>query len=423
MTKIRDGYKETEIGVIPEDWEVKNLNDIVDFYNGKAHENDVKESGKYKIINSKFVSTEGSVVKYTDSCMFPLVKDDIVIVMSDVPNGKAIAKTFLIDENDKYTLNQRIGCFRNIQGNVVFLNYLINRNKYYLRFDDGAKQTNLRKDEVLGLKVQFPPLPEQQRIAEILSTTDSHIEKLDKTIEDYQLFKKGMMKKLLTEGIGHTEFKETEIGRIPRTWDVVKLSEIASLITKGTTPSTYGFNFTESGVNFIKVENIFPSGFIDIDSTPKISDECNAKLSRSIILESDILVSIAGTIGRSAIVDKTHLPANTNQALAIIRLKDTLKTDVKYINYTFSSSYFMSYISSIKTVGAQPNMSLKQLNDNLIALPDVEEQRKISSVLNELDNRIRQYEYLRSDFANLKASLMTTLLTGKKRVIIEGEKI
>lgn len=431
MTKIREGYKETEIGVVPEDWDIDLLDNVARRLTGHTPNKKIASywGGEIPWVSLKdtFRLDKGYVYETTDYTTIDginnssavLLPEGTVIISRDATVGK-VGITSTKMATSQHFINYVCGNFLN---NKYLYYTLLNRKDEFVRIAIGSTIKTIGMPYFKALKVIVPPLPEQQRIAEILSTTDSHIEKLDKIIEDYQLLKKGMMKKLLTEGIGHTEFKETEIGRIPKEWEVVKLSEITSLITKGTTPSTYGYNFTESGVNFVKVENIFPSGFIDIDSTPKISDECNVKLSRSIILESDILVSIAGTIGRSAIIDKTHLPANTNQALAIIRLKDTLKTDVKYINYTFSSSYFMSYISSIKTVGAQPNMSLKQLNDNLIALPDVEEQRKISLVLNELDNRIRQYEYLRSDFANLKASLMTTLLTGKKRVIIEGEKI
>jgi len=109
-------------------------------------------------------------------------------------------------------------------------------------------------------------------------------------------------------------YKGTEIGLIPEDWEVTTLKELSEVITKGTTPTTYGFVYEKTGVNFIKVENISDSGKIDILSTPKISQECNERLSRSIIRKNDILVSIAGTIGKTALVDDEHLPANTNQA-------------------------------------------------------------------------------------------------------------
>lgn len=198
-------FKDTEIGQIPKAWEVVVLNKIVDFYNGKAHENDVDEYGEFIIVNSKFISTEGKIAKNSKKCIFPLYKDDIVLVMSDVPKGRAFAKTFLIPVNNKYTLNQRICCFRNAKANPKYLNYLLSRNKYYLKFDDGVKQTNLRKDEVLELTLPLPPLPEQQRIAEILSAIDDRIQLYKKENEDFIQLKKGLMEQLLT---GKTRVKE-----------------------------------------------------------------------------------------------------------------------------------------------------------------------------------------------------------------------
>ncbi len=191
-------FKDTEIGRIPKEWEVRKLGDCVDFYNGKAHENEVDFDGKYILVNSKFISTEGRVKKYTNLELFPLRINDITMVMSDVPNGKAIAKTFLIDEDDKYTLNQRICCLRVLKDiEPRFLNNVVNRNKYYLRFDDGAKQTNLRKNEVLDLLVQLPPLKEQKLISDILDNVNYRINLYKSEKEDFMQVKKGLMEKLL----------------------------------------------------------------------------------------------------------------------------------------------------------------------------------------------------------------------------------
>ncbi len=429
MTKIREGYKETEIGVIPEDWEVKSLSSIsenkgeygigakaVDYQKGKPRYlriTDIDDFGRL------IEEHEYKTIAEEDFHSYILQENDLVFART----GNTTGKTYLYNSKD---------------GELVFAGFLIKfsidskkassefvrQYCFTKRYWDWVKQSSTRSGQpginskqYGELILPLPPLPEQQRIAGILSTADNHIEKLDKIIEYYQLLKKGIMKKLLTEGIGHTEFKETEIGRIPKEWEVVSLSEITSLITKGTTPSTYGFSFIDKGVNFIKVENITQSGNIDISLTPKVNEECHQKLSRSIIKDEDILVSIAGTIGRSAIINECHLPANTNQAIAIVRLKNKNHTSPKYINYTFSSSYFTAYIDSIKTVGAQPNMSLKQLNDNLLALPKIDEQIKISLIIGELDNTIENYRKVRSELVKLKNSIMEQLLTGKIRTI------
>ena len=178
------------------DWEEKSLNELVEFSNGKAHENDIDESGDYIVVNSKFISSNGTVKKYSNSQIAPLYKNDIVMVMSDVPNGKALSKCYLIDENNKYTLNQRICSLRETINNNKFLIYLINRNKYYLAFDSGVGQTNLRKDEVLNLKLKVPCLEEQNKIANFLSSIDCKIEQTQKQLESSKEFKKALLQQM-----------------------------------------------------------------------------------------------------------------------------------------------------------------------------------------------------------------------------------
>lgn len=121
MEEIRKGYKQTEVGIIPEDWEVKNLESLCDFVNGKAHEAFVDELGQYLVANSKFISTDGQVKKYSSVNICPALKDDILIVMSDVPNGRAIGKCYFVTQNDIITINQRVGAIRN---SIVFAKYL-----------------------------------------------------------------------------------------------------------------------------------------------------------------------------------------------------------------------------------------------------------------------------------------------------------
>lgn len=151
--------------------EWKTLGEVCLFRNGKGHEKDIVEDGDYIVVNSKFVSTEGKVVKYSDKQISPLYIDDILMVMSDLPNGKALAKTYIVSKNNKYTLNQRIGALTakyKERTNPKFLYYILNRNKQLLRYDNGADQTNLRKDDILTISIPIPSLSEQNRIVGIL---------------------------------------------------------------------------------------------------------------------------------------------------------------------------------------------------------------------------------------------------------------
>ena len=157
-------------------WEQRKLSDSVTYRNGKAHESYIAKDGKYIVVNSKFVSTSGDVEKFSNIQIEPLYKGEIAFVLSDVPNGRALARTYLIENNDKYTLNQRIaGLTPNYEMDNYFLHILLNRNSYFLSFDDGAKQTNLSISDVLNFEFKAPGKNEQNKIGNLFKDLDSLI--------------------------------------------------------------------------------------------------------------------------------------------------------------------------------------------------------------------------------------------------------
>lgn len=179
-----------------EKWEKTTLGKCCDFYNGKAHEKVIDEDGEFIVVNSKFISTNGLTYKRTSEQLFPLYTDDIVMVMSDVPNGKALAKCFLIDEDDTYTLNQRICAIRSTRFEKKYLFYQLNRHKYLLAFNNGENQTNLRKDDILNTPLVIPPISEQIKIIEKLDDltdmTNQFILKVKNNIDDLEELKKSL---------------------------------------------------------------------------------------------------------------------------------------------------------------------------------------------------------------------------------------
>jgi type I restriction enzyme S subunit len=179
------------------DWEKKILGELVEFMNGKAHEKDISENGNFIVVNSKFISSEGKVMKYSDQQICPLKQGDVVMVMSDVPNGKALAKCFYIDNDNLYTLNQRICALQYKSSNSKFLFYVLNRNKYYLKFDSGVGQTNLKKSEVLNCPINLPKSREEQnKIAQFLTNIDINLVSIISQINQAQTFKKGLLQQL-----------------------------------------------------------------------------------------------------------------------------------------------------------------------------------------------------------------------------------
>src|SRR5574344_1504705 len=156
--------------------EWRTLGEVCKFSNGKGHEKSIVEHGKYVVVNSKFVSTEGKVKKFSNTQISPIYKEDVLMVMSDLPNGKALAKCFIVNEDDKYTLNQRI-CSLTVKNKQLlcakFLFYVSNRNEQLLRYDNGADQTNLRKDDILDISIPVPAIDTQKKIVEILDRFDT----------------------------------------------------------------------------------------------------------------------------------------------------------------------------------------------------------------------------------------------------------
>lgn len=166
-------------------------------------------------------------------------------------------------------------------------------------------------------------------------------------------------------------------------WKNVRLGDVAALITKGTTPTTMGFPFVDEGINFVKVESIAEDGTLIQGKFAKVTEECHSAFRRSQIADGDILFSIAGALGRSAIATEKYLPANTNQAVAIIRLKERSITLPEYVLYALKSGAIVQQIERNGAGSAQQNLSLKQLSEFTIPLPAAEEQRRIVAVLDE----------------------------------------
>ncbi|MDD7452104.1 MAG: restriction endonuclease subunit S [Treponema sp.] len=206
-----------------------------------------------------------------------------------------------------------------------------------------------------------------------------------------------------------------------------KVQEIAELITKGTTPTTLGFSYIDEGINFVKIESIDANGKFDKTKFAHISEECHVSLKRSKLQKNDILFSIAGAIGRTAIVSEDILPANTNQALAIIRLKKN-NNDLNFIRYQLSSASVIKQTEKQKQGVAQLNLSLKDIGNLEINVPSLPEQKKIASHLDTIqsaiDNKKQQLQQLdelvKSKFVEMFGE--TPIESGKWKVETLGSK-
>lgn len=180
-----------------DDWEQRELIKVASYRNGKAHEQDVSVDGSYVVVNSKFISTNGEIRKFASKQNEALLKNEIAFVLSDVPNGRALARTYLVSDNGKYTLNQRIaGITPNVNIDTYFLYILLNRNKYFLAFDTGVGQTNLSREQVEQFESFYPTLEEQKKIGNFFRNLDQTITLQQEKLEKLQNIKKAYLNEM-----------------------------------------------------------------------------------------------------------------------------------------------------------------------------------------------------------------------------------
>lgn len=195
-------------------------------------------------------------------------------------------------------------------------------------------------------------------------------------------------------------------------WKETILEIHSSLITKGTTPTSLGRAFQESGINFIKAESINDAGEFLPSYFAHIDEETHEILKRSQLQEGDILFSIAGVLGRIAIVNSQILPANTNQAIALIRLSNSSKVVKEYLKYFLNSEFIKDQIRRINVQAAQANFSLGDINRLYIQYPEEKsEQQKIASILSTCDTVIEKTQAAIAKYKAIKQGMLHDLFT------------
>lgn len=283
-----------------------------------------------------------------------------------------------------------------------YLGYYLNSNAYHhqlLPLMQGIKVLSLSRSNIQKTSVSYPTaVKEQQHIAYYFSQLDNLITLHQRKYDKLTNVKKSMLEKMFPKN--GSNIPEIRFKGFTDAWEQRKLGDISSLITKGTTPKD------KSGtgeVNFIKVENINDfSG--NIVSMSKISlEEHQGYLKRSQLQEGDILFSIAGTLGRVTSVNKAILPANTNQALSIIRLKEG---NLEYVKTCLKGNVVADFIRRNPTIGAQPNLSLEQVSNLEIEIPSEAEQEKIGLYFSNLDNLITLHHRKLEKLEQIKQAML-----------------
>lgn len=334
-----------------------------------------------------------------------------------------IGEVAVIDENDKYHLAPNVALIRTDDIVPEFLMYSLLSEygrKEIVKYQTTTSQPALSMENIRRVKLPIPPLLEQRKIATILSIVDGHIDEVDGMIGDLKEMKKGLMQKLLTEGIGHTKFKDSAVGRIPVEWEVKPLDEMMELIT-GFPFKSKDFSEDDKHIQLLRGINIGEGNFKWNSDINKYWPKSNDELTKYELKVNDLVISMDGSkVGKNyAMITNEILPLLLVQRVACIRTNSSL--DQKYLYHVVASNLFKSYVDKVKTSSGIPHISAKQLKEFKIPYPtDINEQIKIAEILSMLDVRITDFKDELFQLKQLKKGLMQQLLTGKTRVRIDN---
>ena len=309
-------------------------------------------------------------------------KDDVLLNIT----GASIGRAAVYELSSPSNVNQHVCIIRpinEINSHYIQLNLTSPKGQKQIELNQaGGGREGLNFQQIAKMDFKYPTFKEQTKLGIFFKQLDETIALHQRQVDNYNELRKVILQKIFNQEL---RFKDQEGNDYPE-WENTTLGNLSSIITKGTTPSSYDI---EGTINFVKVESVVNER-IDVMKVGKISQVINdLELKRSNLEENDLLISIAGTLGRSAIVQKEILPANTNQALAIVRLKPN--NNVGYLACFINSPSIQDWIKKITTVGAQPNLSLQQVSELKIKIPCSEEQKKIADFLMSIDDRLNQY--------------------------------
>lgn len=413
-------YKDSGVewlGVVPEHWGVSPLKWLAEQVTDKA------TTSEFQVGLENIEGWAGRFIE-TDT---EFAGDGIAFRQEDILFGKLrpyLAKVWLADRP-----GQAVGDFFVLRPRAVNSEFL---HKYILTptvIEDlnastiGAKMPRVGWEDMAALAVTLPPRKEQTQIARFLdhetARIDALIEEQQRLIELLKEKRQAVISHAVTKGLDPTvPMKDSGVewlGEVPAHWVVRRIKHVTEVISKGTTPTTIGEDFQDEGIRFLKAENIF-GGRVLPDPEFFISERAHAALVRSALAENDVLVVIAGaTTGKSAVLSGDLLPANTNQAVSFIRLRDTRLSE--FIQCWLSTDAVQRSISLNSVQSAQPNLSMEDLGEIPVPLPPLDE---IDLITDQMTTQISIFDGLISEAVNAsgllqerRSALISAAVTGK----------
>lgn len=399
--------KQTEIGLIPDDWEVKEIKDFADVTTGDKNTQDAEENGKYPFyVRSPIVERINKFSYDTEG----------VITAGD---GVGTGKVFHYAKG-KFGLHQRaylIYNFKNTDPKYFYYNF--SKNFYERVHSMTAKSSvdSVRREMITKMQIPIPPtLAEQQRIAKALSDVDALISTTEKLIQKKKNIKQGTMQNLLTgkkrlPGFGpqtkSPAYKQTELGLIPEDWEVKSLNEY---IDDFIVPMRDKPTDLTGQIPWCRIEDFDGKYLSESKTNQGVSLETIKKMNLKIFPVNTLLVSCSANLGKCAIVSKELI---TNQTF--IGLVPNKTVNVEYLFYKMS--FEESRLNEMATGTTISYLSRKQFEKYEITTPPTEEeQTAIANVLSSMDKEIETLNTKLEKYRNLKTAMMQQLLTGKIRL-------
>jgi len=396
-------FKETPIGKIPEEWEVVRLGDVVEVHDSKriplSEMERSKRKGPYPYCGAN------GVIDYIDDYIFD---GEFVLLAEDGGNYGKFENTAYIMKG-KFWVNNHAHILQAIEKKAInsFILFTLNfldLNPYIV----GSTRKKLNQEQMKKIKIPLPPLPEQKTIAHILSTIDEAIQKTDEIIEKTDRLKKGLMQELLTKGIGHKEFKDTEIGRIPKEWEVVKLKSIGEFQYGITASATK----KDTGLKLLRITDITDEG-IKWKEVP-YCDIAKAEFDKYELKVGDVLFArIGATTGKTCYIDR---PVKAVFGSYLIRFKPKIQLNSQFLYFYTQSPFYWNQVNRVKEGQLKKGLNTKTLGHLLFILPPISEQQKITEILSTVDKKLEIERKRKEKLERIKKVLMDLLLTGKIRV-------
>jgi len=423
-TQVPPGYKRTEVGVIPEDWEVRKIGDLFEILTGKSKSKLISSGGRYFIVDMGAISRDGQLIasKRTDHASDILRIGDLAMPKDDIGGGNIIGKVAFIDEDDRYVLGDHVYLLRAAGLNSKFMSYAINSatiNSSLRTKASGSAQLGLARTDVAAQVLPVPSLPEQRAIAEVLSDADAWIAAMDRLIAKKRALKQAAMDELLT---GRTRLpgfekkrgtKRTEVGLIPEDWALGLLADMGDFRSGSGFPVEFQGHQT-GDYPFFKVSDMNNEGnetFLK-KANNWISEDIRMKIgAMKIPRESIVFAKIGAAIHleRKRMLYRDSCIDNNMMAYSI----NVDDVDRRFMYFAF----LMIELGKLVSTTALPSLAARDIGSILIPLPPLPEQRAIAQVLSDMDTEIEALERQRAKAQAVKQGMMQELLTGRIRLV------